>query len=76
MLAPGTVRAGAGTEFDLAPVEVFLELDPFGVGDRPVLLGEALGPSAVQGLLVVAYHVLVEDCHGQLLCEGRPPAAT
>jgi len=40
---------------------VLLELGPFGVGDRPVLLSWALGPPAVQELLIVAHHVLVED---------------
>src|SRR5437762_11766814 len=63
VLASGAVWAAAGAEFDLAPVEMFLELDPVCVGRRTVLLGGALLPPAVQEVLVVAYHVLVEDSH-------------
>jgi hypothetical protein len=39
--ARSAVGAGASAEFDLAFVEVLLELGPLLVGGRPVLLGEA-----------------------------------
>jgi hypothetical protein len=61
VLASGVVRAGAGAEFDLAPVEVLFEVGPFGVGDWAVLLSWSLGAATVQKCLVVPYHILVED---------------
>ncbi len=41
VLARGSVGACAGAEFDLAFVEVLLELGPFSVADRAVLVGVA-----------------------------------
>ncbi|KUN85720.1 hypothetical protein [Streptomyces griseoruber] len=61
VLAGGAVRASTGAEFDLAAVEVLLELSPFLIRRVAVL---TLGPNlaaVVQVLLVVADDILVED---------------
>ena len=61
VLAGGAVGAGAGAEFDLAFVEVLLELGPFGVADRAVLVGVADLAALLEVGLVVADDVFVED---------------
>lgn len=61
MVAGGAVGAAAVGELDLAVVEVGLELGPFLVGGRPVLVGRTLGASSVEGTLVVADEIFVAD---------------
>jgi hypothetical protein len=61
VLARGPVGAGASAQFDLALVEVFLESEPLGLGDFPVLIGGAGLATPVQECLVMADDVLVED---------------
>jgi hypothetical protein len=61
VLAGGAVGAGAGTEFDLALVEVLLELLPLvGRGLAVLLCGPDLATLGEVGH-VVAHDVLVED---------------
>jgi len=38
MLARGSIRTAAAAQFDFALVEVFLEPEPLGFGDRPVFI--------------------------------------
>ena len=38
MLARGSVGTGAASQFDLALVEVLLEPEPLGFGDRAILI--------------------------------------
>jgi hypothetical protein len=61
VLAPGSVGTAAGAEFDLALVEVLLELGPLRVGRGLVLIGRMLGAVAFEVRLVVADDVVVED---------------
>lgn len=61
VLAGGAVGAAAGAGFHLALVEVLLELGPLCVGGRPVLTGGAQLAPPVEGCLVMAYEVFVED---------------
>ncbi len=56
-----SVGASAAAELDLALVEVLLELLPFGVGRRPVLLVRPQASAPVEEGLVVADEVLLED---------------
>jgi hypothetical protein len=60
MLARGPVGACAASQFDFALVEVLLETEPFGFGDRPVLVRRPGLAAPVEKALVVPDHVLVE----------------
>ena len=60
MLAGRSVGPSAGAEFDLALVEVLLELIPLGRGDRTVFLGRAYGAASGEVHCVVLHHILVE----------------
>jgi hypothetical protein len=64
MLARGSVRAAAASQFDLALVEVLLEPEPLGFGDRPVLIRWPGLAAPVEKSLVVADDVFVE--HGDV----------
>ncbi|MFE4382910.1 hypothetical protein [Streptomyces cyaneofuscatus] len=59
VLTGSAVRASAGAELDLAPVEVVLELVPLLCGGIPVLVRRPDLPTLLQVGLVVADHVLV-----------------
>jgi len=61
MSAGRSVSASAGTELDLALVEVFLEVGPLLGGDGCVLLRRPQGPPALQEQLVVPDQVFLED---------------
>ena len=61
MLAYRSVRPGAVTELDLAPVEP-LEFGPFVSGNRPVFCWWPLRPAPVEEFLVVPHNVIIE--HG------------
>jgi hypothetical protein len=61
VLAGRAVWAPAGAEFDLAFVEVFVELGPFLAGGFPVLLDRSELAAVVEEGDVVADDVLVED---------------
>ncbi|MFF2431192.1 hypothetical protein [Streptomyces mirabilis] len=62
MRAGRAVRASAGAEFDLALVEVLLEVTPLLVSGSAVLRRGPLGPATVEEFGVVGDDVLVEDC--------------
>jgi len=62
------VRAPALAEFDLAFVEVLIELGPFGLGHRTVFAGWPGGAPVGQVGLVVADDVFLED--GDIAVEG------
>jgi len=62
MLAWGRVGASAAAQFDLTMVEVLLEPEPLGFGNRAVLVSRTALTAAVEESLVVADDVLIE--HG------------
>ncbi|MFC5830973.1 hypothetical protein ACFPZ3_44580 [Nonomuraea insulae] len=61
VLAWSAVGPAAGTQLDLALVEVFLELSPFLRAGRAVFVAEAQGTAVGEASGVVADDVLVED---------------